>query len=308
MSYASNSAKRGFSSSAGLVPLSWSVCVVVIPLCAFQIGTQVLTSVAISRVPVSFVHTVKALSPLFTVLAYRLIYNVEYSPRVYRSLIPLTAGVMTVCARDVHMHFLGLLCALGSCVIYVAQNIFSKRVLFKDDSGGGYARMDKMNLLFWSAAGAFVVLAPGWFYSEGIHLLSQPYGVNGVGLDDGIGIEDTSNALSMVEITFYLWLNGTSHFLQALLAITVLASASPVTYSVASLMKRVVVITVAVIWFRQPIGMTQAGGVVCTFWGLWLYDRAKGDVQKGERVVAKLLADGAGFVLPFARRGSRIKI
>ena len=113
-----------------------------------------------------------------------------------------------------------------------------------------------------------------------------------------------SNALSGLEVSFYLWLNGTAHFLQALLAITVLASASPVTYSVASLMKRVVVITVAVIWFRQTIGLLQGAGVICTFWGLWLYDQAKSDVQKGERTVAKLLAEGQNFVLPFARRSS----
>ncbi|KAI9225753.1 MAG: triose-phosphate transporter family-domain-containing protein [Piptocephalis tieghemiana] len=258
-----------------LQPPSRRVFAVVVPLCAFQVGSHVLTSIAISRVPVSFVHTVKALSPLFTVLAYRLLFSVTYPPRVYTAMIPLTLGVMLACAKALDVQFVGVLCALGSCIIYVAQNIFSKRVLFRDEgvtpNSAAPPRMDKINLLFWSSISAFIVMTPGWLWSEGFSLL----------------FSSSSHSIGFSHIFFLLMLNGTAHFAQALLAITVLSTSSPVTYSIASLMKRVVVITCAVLWFRQPIGLTQACGITMTFYGLWLYDRAKGDVRRGERIVER---------------------
>jgi len=151
------------------------------------------------------------------------------------------------------------------------------------------------HLLFWSAASAFTVLAPGWFWSEGYWLLTQGRASR------ILETEVQSDIYSIWQLLFYLTVNGTAHFLQSLLAISVLASTSPVTYSIASLMKRVAVIVCAVIWFRQPIGWVQAAGIVLTFYGLWLYDKAKGEVHRGERVVAKMLSERGGLVLPFVR-------
>jgi solute carrier family 35 protein E1 len=56
---------------------------------------------------------------------------------------------------------------------------------------------------------------------------------------------------------------------------------SPVTYSVASLIKRIVVISVAIVWFGQQVTRIQGWGVLLTFAGLYLYDRCGGDKVKG---------------------------
>ncbi|RKP09606.1 triose-phosphate transporter family-domain-containing protein [Thamnocephalis sphaerospora] len=266
----------GLTQLQGLTP---KVLRTVVPLCGFQIGSQVLTSIATSRVPVSSVHTVKALSPLFTVVVYGTLYGARYSPRVYFSLVPLTLGVMFACSAELQLQLVGLLCALGSCIVYVAQNVFSKRVLFRDTGdgvGNAKPRMDKLNMLFWSACSAFVCLAPGWFYSEGARLLFQYGEINGRQYDAAV------NTAPWSQIAYYMFLNATAHFIQALLAINVLASCSTVSYSIASLMKRVAVITAAVLWFQQPVSSVQGFGILLTFLGLWLYDRAKLDVKSSE--------------------------
>lgn len=48
---------------------------------------------------------------------------------------------------------------------------------------------------------------------------------------------------------------------------------SPVSYSVASLIKRVWVILVAVLWFRSSTTPVQGAGIILTCFGLYLYDR-----------------------------------
>lgn len=57
---------------------------------------------------------------------------------------------------------------------------------------------------------------------------------------------------------------------------------SPVTYSVASLIKRVFVIIVAIVWFGQKTTGVQAAGILLTFIGLYLYDRTS-DAAKADR-------------------------
>lgn len=78
-------------------------------------------------------------------------------------------------------------------------------------------------------------------------------------------------------------LNGSVHFAQCFLAFTILARSSPVAYSIASLIKRVAVICLAILWFGQSVGLVQTVGMLMTFTGLWMYNRAKADVHRGER-------------------------
>src|SRR5690349_9225398 len=84
-----------------------------LPLAAFQIGGHLLSSNATAKIPVSLVHTIKGLSPLFTVLAYRFIFDIRYPKATYFSLIPLTTGVMLACSgnRTFGGQFFGILYA-----------------------------------------------------------------------------------------------------------------------------------------------------------------------------------------------------
>ncbi|KDE04513.1 hypothetical protein MVLG_05079 [Microbotryum lychnidis-dioicae p1A1 Lamole] len=247
----------------------------------FQIAGHVFSSMAIARVPVSTVHTIKALSPLFTVMAYAMLFRVSYSSATYLALLPLTVGVMLACSFDLRANAVGFLCALGSTLVFVSQNIFSKKLLPKESSTGAHVntggpnsgKLDKLNLLFYSSGMAFVLMIPIWLYSDGWALLFRP-------TPPALANAPPGTAASLA---FNFFLNGTVHFAQNLIAFSILARTSPVTYSIASLVKRIAVICIAIIWSGQKVTLIQGMGMTMTFGGLWMYNRAKSDVDKGER-------------------------
>ncbi|KAI5480468.1 DUF251 domain membrane protein [Pseudohyphozyma bogoriensis] len=253
----------------------------------FQIAGHVFSSMAIARVPVSTVHTIKALSPLFTVASYAVLFKVRYSPPTYIALVPLTLGVMLACSFDMRANAVGFICALGSTLIFVSQNIFSKKLLPKENqagaaqaptAGAASGRLDKLNLLFYSSGMAFFLMIPIWLWSDGSALFSVWfYGTTPLHSSKADMTASTSS------LVLFFFLNGTVHFAQNLLAFSILARTSPVTYSIASLIKRIAVICIAIVWSGQTVSFVQGMGMAMTFAGLWMYNRAKGDVDKGER-------------------------
>ncbi|KAI1101786.1 TPT-domain-containing protein [Jackrogersella minutella] len=275
-------------------PPSRDVIMTTLPLAAFQIGGHLLSSTATSMIPVSMVHTVKGLSPLFTVFAYRFIFDIRYPRATYYSLIPLTLGVMLACSSNHTFkgEILGLIYALLATIIFVTQNIFSKRLFneaAKAEADGQSAKsrkLDKLNLLCYSSGLAFLLTSPIWFWSEGIGLIRDVYH------DGVIDLSSRPNSMDHGRLTIEFLFNGTFHFGQNILAFILLSMVSPVTYSVASLIKRVWVIVVAILWFRNPTTPIQAVGIALTFLGLYLYDRTN-DRNKADRR-ARLMSQSAG--------------
>ncbi|KAK4178536.1 triose-phosphate transporter family-domain-containing protein [Triangularia setosa] len=277
-----------------------------LPLAAFQIGGHLLSSTATSKIPVSLVHTIKGLSPLFTVLAYRFIFDIRYPRATYISLIPLTIGVMLACSSNRTQfggQFLGILYALFATIIFVTQNIFSKR-LFNEAArveaeglGVQSKKLDKLNLLCYSSGMAFICTLPIWFWSEGFHILTDFL------YDGSVDLTVSPNSFDHGRLTMEYIFNGTFHFGQNILAFVLLSTVSPVTYSVASLLKRVFVIFIALIWFRSPTTRVQAVGIGLTFLGLWMYDRSseknKAD-QKARRMTGESLKQLEGGLLPLS--------
>jgi len=139
--------------------------------------------------------------------------------------------------------------------------------------------LDKINLLFYSSATAFILMSPIWMYYDlPIFLSASPSPVHPTK-----GYYSTTARHRSVPANFLL--NGTVHFAQSILAFVLLSSTSPVTYSIASLIKRVAVICIAIMWFQQNVHAVQAFGITLTFVGLWMYNSANGDgsVERGER-------------------------
>ena len=218
---------------------------------------------------------------MFTVCAYVLIYGVSYSAKTYMSLLPLTFGVMLACSFDVSAsNFLGLLCAFGSAIVFVTSNIFFKKIMPTSSAATTGHKLDKLNLLFYSSGLAFLVMIPMWlFYDFGPLWMLWSAGEN-----------LTRQGDYSHSVLYYFFLNGTVHWAQNIIAFAILSSTSPVTYSIASLVKRIVVIVMAIVWFRQAIHPVQGVGITMTFLGLWMYNNAKGDVEKGEHKMRRVEA------------------
>ncbi|EJF64086.1 TPT-domain-containing protein [Dichomitus squalens LYAD-421 SS1] len=251
------------------------------PMGVFQVGGHIFSSMAISRIHVSTVHTIKALSPLFTVAAYALLFGVSYSTKTYISLLPLTLGVMLACSMEMdRSSAVGVLCAFGSAIIFVTQNIYFKKIV---PSNGGQSshKLDKLNLLFYSSSMAFLLMIPIWMYYDLPVFLSA---------DETHVMHPTHGHATPHSVIYYLIANGTVHFAQNIIAFIILSSTSPVTYSIASLIKRVAVICIAIVWFSQSVHPVQAVGIAMTFGGLYMYNNAKSDVEKGEHKMRRVEA------------------
>ena len=275
------------------------------PLAAFQIGGHLLSSTATSKIPVSLVHTIKGLSPLFTVLAYRFFYDIRYPKATYLSLIPLTIGVMLACSGKMSYggEFVGVIHALLATLIFVTQNIVSKKLFNEaaeaEAKSPGYQskKLDKLNLLCYSAGMAFIITIPIWFWSEGVELLKDVYH------DGVIDLSTKPNSMDHGRLTLEFIFNGVTHFAQNILAFILLSMVSPVTYSVASLIKRVFVIVMALVWFRSPTTPIQAAGIGLTFLGLYLYDRTN-ESSKADRK-AQMLNQAKSPLLPMTNNAMR---
>ncbi|KAI1935083.1 hypothetical protein LOZ12_006088 [Ophidiomyces ophidiicola] len=244
-----------------------------LPLALFQLAGHILSSMATSQIPVSLVHTIKGLSPLFTVLAYRFIFRIRYARATYLSLVPLTLGVMLACSSGFSTNLFGILCAFCAALVFVSQNIFSKKLfneasrLESDGQSLTGRKLDKLNLLYYCSGLAFILTAPIWFFSEGYPLFVDL-------LQDGaIDLTEKKGSLDHGPLVLEFIFNGISHFAQNILAFALLSMISPVSYSVASLIKRVFVVVVAIVWFGNSTTPIQAIGIALTFLGLYLYDR-----------------------------------
>ena len=254
-----------------------------LPLAFFQIAGHILSSIATEKIPVSLVHTIKGLSPLFTVLAYRLIYHIHYATATYLSLVPLTLGVVLACSVEFSGNLFGILCAFGGALIFVTQNIFSKK-LFNEaaraeadgvTSTDTSQKLDKLNLLCYCSGLAFLLTLPIWFWTESFPLYSAPLSLETHELP-------APKPSPPIYLSVEFFFNGIFHFAQNILAFVLLSMVSPVTYSVASLIKRVFVIVIAIVWFGNSTTPLQAVGIALTFLGLYLYDRTS-DSAKADR-------------------------
>ncbi|KAJ5577768.1 uncharacterized protein N7459_006732 [Penicillium hispanicum] len=257
-----------------------------LPLAVFQLAGHILSSMATSQIPVSLVHTIKGLSPLFTVLAYRLLFRIRYAKATYMSLVPLTVGVMLACSTGISTNFFGIICAFLAAIVFVSQNIFSKKLFNEAERSESEAqhpvrrKLDKLNLLCYCSGLAFFLTLPIWFISEGYPLLSDF-------IKDGvISLSGKQGSLDHGALVGEFIFNGVSHFAQNILAFVLLSMVSPVSYSVASLVKRVFVIVVAILWFGSSTTPIQALGIGLTFVGLYLYDRNSHDDVADQRANA----------------------
>ncbi|OBZ73539.1 putative transporter C83.11 [Grifola frondosa] len=255
-----------------------------LPMGVFQVGGHIFSSMAISRIHVSTVHTIKALSPLFTVAVYALMFGVSYSAKTYLSLLPLTFGVMLACSFDMSAsNAIGLLCAFGSAIVFVTSNIFFKKIMPSNPGAQSAHKLDKLNLLFYSSGMAFLLMIPIWMFYDLPIFLSAASDPNYVS-------HPPHGHPHPHSVIYYFIANGTVHFAQNIIAFIILASTSPVTYSIASLIKRVAVICISIAWFAQSVHPVQAFGIGMTFIGLYMYNNAKSDVEKGEHKMRRVEA------------------
>jgi solute carrier family 35 protein E1 len=232
---------------------SYSLLKKVFPLSVGHILAHILTQISLEYVPVSFTHTVKALSPLFTIIIARHFTGEQFTLPIVLSTLPIVVGVSLSSMTEVNYNLTGFLAAVASTAIFAGQNIYSK-VLFQGH------HIDHVNLLLWTSTLAFFLLLPGWILWESVDLFAE------ITRDFTYG--------------YLILANGFCHFMQSLVAFRVLSLVSPLTYSIANTCKRIFVIVSSIIYFGNKITPMNAVGITLALGGVFLYNKVQYDEQK----------------------------
>jgi len=235
----------------------------VLPLGIGHIIGHLLTAISLDHVAVSFVHTIKATSPVFSVLVSALVLGEKFTSRVLLSLIPIVCGVILCTATELEFDAIGFFCAFGSTITFVLQNTYSKK-LFRDKG------VDHINLLFYTSVCSFCLLFPFWLL------------VDASWIWDLEPLLPESSSLSNTGLLWLFLFAGFCHFIQNLMAFTALSQISPLTYSVANVFKRVFVISSSFLWFGNSVTLSNIVGISMAVGGVALYNRARFQQKKRE--------------------------
>lgn len=331
------------------------------PMGTFQFVGKLFSLAATSICTVATVSSIRALSPLFIVLGYRINYKVTFSIKTYTSLILLLMGVIILVfsqtsgtisdsntfpknkvtvynelvvdsqtpesqnsvaesivasiADSIQIH--GIFFALLSTIVFAAGSIYTKSVisstntispqkermeiaklaLFSGDSSinihqsmeedlekntpyslsSNYSdkvrpqSIDKLTTLMYCSLYGLAYSIPTLVTYELPTLLSSK--IFPANLDSTPAIESSSVPYYTLIPWTLLIINGFSYFAQSLLAFHILGMLPTVTYSIANMMKRIIVITISMLLRGHSLSILEFLGLLHVSLGLYIYEK-----------------------------------
>jgi len=239
-------------------------------LCFLKLFSSLSSFFTLLEVPVSYAHTVKAMMPLFTITLSRVILGASYSTKTYMTLMPIVLGVILTSATQLEFNPTGLATAMVSTALASMQSIYSKKVM---------KGIDHLNILVGTSQLLLVVFAPIWFMYEGREIMF------------GHGLDHLSY-LEAGDIFFWLLMASICNCAQTIIAFTFLSLVQPVTYSVANVSKRIVVISAAILSEALTTGVLppflNLAGMAMAAFGVAAYNKVKIDENRANQTKTTL--------------------
>lgn len=190
----------------------------------------------------------------------------------------------------------GILCAIISMLIFVMQNIYGKKVFtykrkhektmiqkkksfYKlGDSPSELpiysesktlspktTKYDKLTLMIYISMVGFC-LSFFWFMTLEFPIVWR--------ILNGFETQSDGQPLPIKTVPWFLFLlNGTFHFIQAMITFHLMGEVSTLTYSIANLMKRIAIISVSWVFAGFHVTLLQIFGLLLNAIGLFLYER-----------------------------------
>ncbi|CUM63102.1 uncharacterized protein PRCAT00000668001 [Priceomyces carsonii] len=157
------------------------------------------------------------------------------------------------------------------------------RSLFKTEA---ISKPDKMTIILYCSSIGFLISFLGFLFKELAPILRN--------VDDGDDHRVLETTSDIITIFVLILLNSISHFFQTLLALHLLSLIPALSYSIASMMKRIVLITVSIV-FVMGSSSSQEGkfgsmtreqlqGLVLIAVGLYCYDKWGSKSLKSDRI------------------------
>ncbi|CAO2819067.1 unnamed protein product [Amaranthus hypochondriacus] len=227
----------------------------IVPLAIVHTLGNLFTNMSLGKVAVSFTHTIKAMEPFFSVLLSAVFLGENPTPWVVLSLLPIVGGVALASVTEASFNWAGFWSAMASNVTNQSRNVLSKKVMVKKEES-----MDNITLFSIITLMSFVILAPVTVFMEGVTF--TPTYLEAAGLN----VQQVYVRSLLAGLCFHAYQQVSYMILQKV---------SPVTHSVGNCVKRVVVITSSVLFFKTPVSPINALGTGIALAGVFLYSRVK---------------------------------
>ena len=241
--------------------------------------TVVLGLIALEHVPVSFVETIKATAPAFTVLFARLILKEHTPSPVMLTLVPVVAGLILCSKSELRFDTIGFLAAVTNNCADCVQNVMSKRML---------AHMRPTQLQFYTSVAALVLQSP-WVLkdlSEVMKVFGSSGGSGGeFDTDDealyaalkggSSGVDVTTGEEDEMSLGKLLLIDAIFYHLQSVSAYCTMGCMSPVSQSVANTLKRALLVWASILYFHNPITNSGIVGIIMVVSGVFLYNHVR---------------------------------
>ena len=254
--------------------------------------TVVLGLIALEHVPVSFVETIKATAPAFTVVFARLLLQERTAQPVVMSLIPVIAGLVLCSASELRFDAVGFIAAVMNNCADCVQNVLSKRML---------NHMSPTTLQFYTSAAALTLQAPFLIRDVAglaLGLWSSHHDDSNmtveevqVGESSYSDLEDLDRHLSEddhfanlattaswhreLSLSHLLVLDAVFYHLQSVSAYSVMGCMSPVSQSVANTLKRALLVWASILYFGNPVTDSGIAGMGMVVLGVFLYNHTR---------------------------------
>ena len=249
--------KQRFASLRQPPKLSWGQLATVSSVALWLALGHVMSTVAPAYGTVAFTNVVKTLEPLFTCIFSALFLNQIFALPVYLSLLPVIFGVALASASEVSFSMISLVSGLLSNVCFALRAISAKKLMNKPVGENMHAQ----NLYAVLTMVALAGILPIALVAEGQTLVA--------------GTLATIEQVGFSKFMRMILTLGLSHYTYNECAFVALSSVHPVTHAVANTIKRVAVIVISVLYFRNPLTLTGASGSTIAIIGVLLYSLAK---------------------------------
>jgi len=241
--------------------------------------TVLLGLVALEHVPVSFVETIKATAPAFTVLFARLILQERTAPPVMLTLVPVVGGLILCSASELRFDTIGFVAAVMNNCVDCVQNVMSKRML---------AHMKPTQLQFYTSVAALVLQTPlilrdvsGFVGNWAQHATDVDITIH----SEERHLDTTEDDVELMPSSYYhqnewsltklLIVDAIFYHLQSVSAYCTMGCMNPVSQSVANTLKRALLVWASILYFGNPITSSGIVGILMVVAGVFMYNHVR---------------------------------
>jgi drug/metabolite transporter (DMT)-like permease len=212
-----------------------------------------MSNVSLAAVSVPLHQIMRSTCPVVTAAIYWFVYKRRYSPATYISMVPLLLGVAMTTAGEYHCTILGFVLTATGVVLASIKTVATNRLV------GKFSPMEILLYMSPLAATQCVIYA---FATGEVYAVRKAM---------------AENTLNVANWRFGagLFLNACFAFALNIVSFQANKVAGALTISVCGLLKQIMTILIAVVWFSVPIGAMNGLGILVASGGAALFTRAE---------------------------------